>query len=194
MKELEQRLQKIDEVTIYYKNTIKRLKAEQLKAIEAKANLIASLEAIKIATEIERKRRIKRAAFDNEEDRYVNDKAVLNYIKKNTTLSSVPLKEEDFDFGEEQSSNIQILKNVENVENGYYLIVAVHNNITKRDEFLTKIVSTGQTNVNFFYDVNNSKYFIYYERVDSIEEANNALKQKGSKPYNGKLSIVKIEN
>ena len=183
-----------DEVTIYYKNTIKRLKAEQLKAIEAKANLIASLEAIKIATEIERKRRIKRAAFDNEEDRYVNDKAVLNYIKKNTTLSSVPLKEEDFDFGEEQSSNIQILKNVENVENGYYLIVAVHNNITKRDEFLTKIVSTGQTNVNFFYDVNNSKYFIYYERVDSIEEANNALKQKGSKPYNGKLSIVKIEN
>lgn len=183
-----------DEVTIYYKNTIKRLKAEQLKAIEAKANLIASLEVIRIATEVERKRRIKRAAFDNEEDRYVNDKAVLNYIKKNTTLSSVPLKEEDFDFGEEQSSNIQILKNVENVENGYYLIVAVHTNITKRDEFLTKIVSAGQTNVNFFYDVNNSKYFIYYEKVNTIEAANNALKQKGSKPYNGKLSIVKIEN
>jgi type IX secretion system PorP/SprF family membrane protein len=185
---------KNDESNQYYQKAITLLKSEQSKAIKAKTNLVSTLEDINIATEIERKRRIKRAAYDNEEDRYMKDKAVLNFIKQNTSLSSVPLKEEDFDFGEEQSSNIQILKNIENVENGYYLIVAVHNDIAKRDEFITKMVSAGEYNVDFFYDLNKSKYFIYYKKVDSIEAANEALKLKGSKPYNGKLSIIKIEN
>lgn len=183
-----------DEVNLYYKNTIERLKAEQFKAIQTKTSLTTSLDAIKEATEFERKRRIKRAVYNNEEDRFVQDKATLNAIKRNTELSSVPLKADDFDFGEEQSNNIQILKNVKHVDNGYYLIIAVHNDISKRDEFLTKAVSAGQSNIDFFYDVNTSKYYIYYEKFDSIEAANDALKSKGNKPYNSKMSIVKIEN
>jgi len=183
-----------DEVSLYYKNTIKRLKAEQLNAIQTKTNLTTSLEKIKVDTEFERKRRIKRAAFDNEEERYLQDKAALNIIKQNTTVSSTPPKAEDFDFGEEQSGNIQILKNVKNVENGYYIIIAVHNDKDKRDDFLTKAVASGRNDINFFYDVNTSKYYIYYQKFDSIEAANEVLKTKGSKPYNSKMSIVKIEN
>jgi hypothetical protein len=152
------------------------------------------LKEIKVATDFERKRRIKRAAFDNEEDRSYKDQASLKVIKENTVLSETPLTEEEFDFGEEQTDNIQILKNVKNVENGFYMIVAVHSDKEKRDEFLTKVVASGQSNINFFYDVNTSKYFIYYEKFDFIGEANNALKTKGNKPYNGKMSIVKIEN
>ena len=183
-----------DEVSLYYKNTIKRLKAEQLNAIQTKTNLTTSLEKIKVDTEFERKRRIKRAAFDNEEERYLQDKAALNIIKQNTTVSSTPPKAEDFDFGEEQSGNIQILKNVKNVENGYYIIIAVHNDKDKRDDFLTKAVASGRNDINFFYDVNTSKYYIYYQKFDSIEAASEVLKTKGSKPYNSKMSIVKIEN
>jgi hypothetical protein len=55
-------------------------------------------------------------------------------------------------------------------------------------------VASGQADVNFFYDVNTSKYYIYYEKFDSIEEAQKAIEAKGSKPYNGKMSMVKIEN
>ncbi|MCB0448193.1 MAG: PorP/SprF family type IX secretion system membrane protein [Gelidibacter sp.] len=183
-----------DEVNLYYKNTIKRLKAEQLTALETKTALTATLEDIKVATEYERKRRIKRAAYDNEEDKYFQDRAALNVIKQNTRLSSEPLRAEDFDSGEEQSDNIQILKNVKNVENGYYLIIAVHNDVDKRDDFLRKAVASGRNDIDFFYDVNTSKYYIYYQKFDSIEAANEALKSKGSKPYNGKLSVVKIEN
>lgn len=156
-------------------------------------NLISSLERIKTDTEIEKKRRIKRAAFENDQGRYLKDRATLSQIKEKTPFSAVPLKPEDFDHGEEQSS-MQILKNIKNIESGYYLIVAVHQDNTKRDEFLTKMIAAGQSNVDFFYDVNTSKYFIYYNKFDSIEEANRALKVKGDKPYNSKLSIVKIEN
>jgi len=193
-----QRLKKVsnknDETNKYYLETIQNLKEEQAQSERSKLSLVSSLETIRIATEFERKRRIKRAAFDNEEDRYLKDKATLNRIKENTALSDAPLTSEDFDFGEEQSSNVQIIKGVQNVENGYYLIIAVHNDKDKRDAFLRKVVSTGESNVNFFFDVNTSKYFIYYEKFEYVDGAMRALESKGSKPYNGKMSVVKIEN
>ncbi|GAA3604324.1 type IX secretion system membrane protein PorP/SprF [Flavivirga amylovorans] len=173
---------------------LERLKSEQAQALNSRKNLMATLEKIKVATEIERKRRIKRAAYDNADDRYSKDMATLNRIKRNTPVSAVPLKEEDFDFGEKQSGNIRIVKDIKNVESGYYLVIAVHNDVDKRDEFVKKTVSAGQADVNFFYDENTSKYFIYYEKYSSVEQATRALQSKGDKPYNGKMSMVKIEN
>ena len=176
-----------------YQSTISQLKTEQSNAVQTNLNLIASLEKINTETEIEKKRRIKRASFENDQAKYDKDRAVLNEIKEKTPFSAVPLKAEDFDFGEEQS-NLQILKNVNHAENGYYLILAAHSDISKRNQFLTKTVAAGQSNIDFFYDVNTSKYFIYYEKFDDLEAAKRALKAKGSKPYNGKLFIVRIEN
>ena len=184
----------LDEVNLYYKTKIKRLSEEQLKAIETRTKLDSKLETIRVATEFEKRRRIKRAAFDNEEDRYSQDRATLANIKKTTTLSSTALTPEDFDFGEEQGNNIKIIKNIQNVESGYYLVIAVHSNIEKRNDFVTKVVASGRTNVDFFHDVNTSKYYIYYYKFDDIQSATNALKTKGDRPYNGKMSIVKIEN
>ncbi|WP_026755303.1 PorP/SprF family type IX secretion system membrane protein [Sediminibacter sp. Hel_I_10] len=185
---------KNDEVSLFYKNKIERLKAEQAKAIEAQTNLTTSLADIKIATEIERKRRIKRAVYDSDADRYAQDRTKLKVIKQTTALSNEPLTSEDFDFGEEQSGNIQILKNVQNVEAGYYVTVAVHNDVNKRDEFIKNMVASGESDVDFFYDVNTSKYYIYYQKFNSVDQANKALEAKGSLPYNEKMSIVKIEN
>ena len=183
-----------DSIATIYLNEIQILKAAQAKAKRAKESLVSELEQIKIATEIERKRRIKRAAYDNEEDRYQKDRATLNIIKQNTQESSVPLKETDFDFGEEQSSNIQIIKDVKNVESGYYMVIAVHSDVEKRDAFLTKAVAAGQKNINFFYDVTTSKYYIYYEKFDDIETAIRAMESKGNTAYNSNMSMVKIEN
>ncbi|MFV5687329.1 PorP/SprF family type IX secretion system membrane protein [Flavobacterium sp. ZT3R25] len=192
-----ERIQKVpnknDATNQYYLKTIETLKAEQLKVIQANMNLISSLEKIKAETEIEKKRRIKRAGFENDQSRYLKDKATLSRIKEKTPFSAIPLKAEDFDYGDEQS-NMQILKNIKNVESGYYLVVAVHNDVAKRDEFLTKSVAAGQSNIDFFYDINTSKYFIYYDKFDTIEQAKKALQAKGNKPYNGKMSIAKIEN
>jgi len=183
-----------DDVYLYYQKTLKRLESEQLQMITARTNLDTRLEDIRVATEFEKRRRIKRAAFDNEEERYSQDRAALQNIKQSTVLASSPPKTEDFDFGEAQSDNIQILKNVQNVDNGYYLTIAVHTDIEKRNEFVRKIVASGRSNVDFFYDVNTSKYYIYYDKFDNIEAANRAMESKGDRPYNIKMSLVKIEN
>lgn len=178
----------------FYKNTIAQIKQEQLRIKNYKLALIANLEKIKVATDFERKRRISRAAYDNQEDRYKKDQAALTRIKANTQESDVPLTEDDFDFGEETSSNIQIVNNIVNEEPGYYLVIAVHDDVKKRDEFVAKVVASGEKNINFFFDVETNRYYIYYEKFSQINAAKNAMNNKESKPYNAKMSLVKIED
>ncbi|MFG4000679.1 PorP/SprF family type IX secretion system membrane protein [Flavobacterium aquidurense] len=184
---------KNDALNKAYLDKINQLKAAQLKMEQDSATLLSNLERIKAETEIEKKRRIKRAAYENDQGRYAQDVAALKRIKETTKISSTPLTASDFDFGEDQS-NMQIIKNIKNSDNGYYLIIAVHNSVEKRDQFLTKAVASGRSDVNFFYNVTTSKYYIYYEKFDGLPEATKALEAKGTKPYNGKMAIVKVEN
>ena len=181
-----------DSANQFYLRKIQELKSIQSEAIQRKENLTSNLETIEEATEVERKRRISRAAYSNEEARYQKDRATLNYIKQNTLVSNTPLKPENFDSGE-VLENIQILKGVNNVEEGYYVVIAVHTDMGKRDDFLRNAVAAGQENIDFFFDVNTSKYYIYYEKFNNLNAANQALEEKGSEPYNSNMSMVKIE-
>ncbi|MFC4636650.1 hypothetical protein ACFO3O_22285, partial [Dokdonia ponticola] len=183
-----------DKINQYYRDAIASLKKQREETRNAKISAISLLEDIKVATQFERSRRIKRAIFDNEDDRYKKDQATLTILKQNTPLSSVPYKVEDFDFGEERSNNIQILKNVENTDNAYYLVLAVHGNTSKRDEFVKKVIASGYSNVNFFYDINTSKYYIYSDKTTSLQSANEKLNKQNNAPYASRMSIIKIEN
>ncbi len=193
----EERIKKVpnknDALTLSYLQSIEQLKAEQAKAELSNKNLLATLEQIKVDTEIEKKRRIKRANFQNEDDRFARDQETLKRIKETTKLSATPLKPEDFDFGNEQL-NMQIIKNIKNVETGYYIVYAVHADVAKRDAFLTKTVAAGENKVNFFFDVKSSNYFIYTTRFDNLDEATKTIESRGSKPYNAKMVVIKVEN
>ncbi len=184
----------LDEINLYYKNQIDILKSEQEKAIRSRESLVSSLEQISIATDFERKRRIKRAAYDNDQDRYAQDRKTLNNLKKNTSLSTSELTLEDLDFGRELNNNIQIIKNVQHAESGYYLVLAVHSDVKNRDKFLVQVISSGNKEVDFFFDVNTSEYYIYSKKFNNINETERALTSKLDKPYNEKINIIKIEN
>ena len=183
-----------DETNLYYRNKITQLKLKQEEAIKSRESLITSLEYISTATDFERKRRIKRAAYDNVQDRYTEGRKMLNSLRENVSLRDTALDINDIDFGRERNNNIQILKNVPNAENGYYLVLAVHNNINKRDEFLVQVISSGYEEVDFFFDVNTSEYYIYSKRFDNINETESALTSIEDEPYNKKINIIKIEN
>jgi len=184
----------MDETNLFYKNKIDELKSEQEKAIRNRESLVSSLEQISIATDFERKRRIKRAAFDNDQDRYSQDRKMLNSLKQNVTPRDTALTLEEIDFGRERNNNIQIIKNVAHAESGYYLVLAVHSDVNKRDEFLVQVISSGNKEVDFFFDVNTSEYYIYSKKFDNINETKNAITSKQDEPYNEKINIIKIEN
>ncbi|MDA9341698.1 PorP/SprF family type IX secretion system membrane protein [Flavobacteriaceae bacterium] len=184
----------IDETNLYFKNKIDFLKLEQEKVIRNRESLVSSLEQISIATDFERKRRIKRATFDNDQDRYTQDRNTLDSLKQNVTLRITELSLELIDFGRERNNNIQILKNIEQTESGYYLILAIHSTVIKRDKFLVQVISSGNKEVDFFFNVSTSEYYIYSKRFDSINETQRELTSKSDEPYNEKLNIIKIEN
>ncbi|SHH60985.1 type IX secretion system membrane protein, PorP/SprF family [Winogradskyella jejuensis] len=181
-------------VMLYYKKEIAELKKEQRNANDIKLDLENKLEQIQIGIEFEKRRRIKRAEYDNEEERYAQDRATLKNLKASTDIGTANLEPEDFDFGIEQSNNITILKNVNYTESGYYMVLAVHTDTEKRDEFITKAIASGVADIEFFYDVNTSQYFIYQKKFNSVQEANSTIKQRGTKSYNSKMTIIKIEN
>ena len=184
----------IDETNLYFKNKIDILKLEQEKVIRNRESLVSSLEQISIATDFERKRRIKRATFDNDQDRYTQDRNTLDSLKQNVTLRITELSLELIDFGRERNNNIQILKNIEQTESGYYLILAIHSTVIKRDKFLVQVISSGNKEVDFFFNVSTSEYYIYSKRFDNINETQRELASKSDEPYNEKLNIIKIEN
>ncbi len=183
-----------DATNLYYIKALSELKTEQAKAIRYRESLVSTLQQLSVATDFERKRRIKRAAFDNVQDRYLKDRSRLSVLRNSVSLTEKPLSKEDFDFGVELSNNIQILKNVDNTENAYYLVIAVHIDVMKRDKFLTKVISTGFKEVDFFYDVKTSEYYIYTKKFNSIEQANYEIQTKDDKVYEENLSVIKIEN
>ena len=182
-----------DALSVSYLKSIDQLKAEQAVSVQSNSKLVQTLENIKVAVEIEKKRRIKRANSLNDTDRLAQDQATLKRIKESTKVSATPLKESDFDFGEEQS-NMQIMKRVSNTPSGYYMIMAVHKDIAKRDAFLTKAVASGMKNVAFFYDANTSSYYIYSTMFDNLQEAQQEIKTKASNPSTSKMVIIKVEN
>ncbi len=184
----------LDEVYVYYRNKINKLENEQLAALKVRAQLEKRLEQINVATTFERNRRIKRAAFDNEQDRYSQDRATLENIKNTTEVLNEPLTVNEFDFGEERTGNIQIIKNINTIESGYYLLLAVHSDIKSRDEFVKKVVASGGKDVDFFYDASTSKYYIYYSKYSTIQSANQGLESNKDEPYKQKMSLIKIEN
>ena len=181
-----------DALSVSYLKSIDQLKAEQAVSVQSNSKLVQTLENIKVAVEIEKKRRIKRANSLNDTDRLAQDQATLKRIKESTKVSATPLKESDFDFGEEQS-NMQIMKRVSNTPSGYYMIMAVHKDIAKRDAFLTKAVASGMKNVSFYYDANTSSYYIYSTMFDNLQEAQQEIKAKASNPSTSKMVIIKVE-
>ena len=183
-----------DPVKAEYLKRIEKLKSDVIQAKNIKQNLVVTLEEIKIATAFEKSRRIKQAVYDSGDDRHKKDRATLERIRQYTQPSNKIFSQDDFDFGEEHS-NIQIVKNIKRAEEGYYLVLAIHDNESKRDEFLKQAVAAGQKNIDFFFDVKTSKYYIYNQKYNNITQAQSFLDaNKGKQPYNAKLSMVKIEN
>jgi type IX secretion system PorP/SprF family membrane protein len=185
---------KNDATNIAISDNIEKYKLEQAKIEAQKSELISKIEEIKVQTEIEKKRRIKLAISENSDSRYTKDRETLNAIRANTPKSNKMLTISDFDFGDVDQSGIQIFKNIENLQTGYYLVLAAHKDTAKRDEFLTKTVASGQPKIDFFYNVEDTKYYVFFENYATLNDAQRAFQQKGNKPYNAKMVIVKIEN
>ena len=175
-------------------NDLKQKRATFNK-LEVEADL--KIQKIKEEKEAERQRRIKKAEFDNEKERNLRDQQILENLKKNQNIDntnvSVNEKELDGQAVSNTVTDIPIIKKLTDVEPAYYLVLATFSNIQETQAYLTTVVKSGGSNVNFFYNLHNSTYYVYIGKQDTMGAANQALKAKGTKTYNKNMFIVKVE-
>ncbi|WP_339328746.1 SPOR domain-containing protein [Aestuariivivens sediminicola] len=112
---------------------------------------------------------------------------------ENKSEAKVMTSKEELDIS--RSPNIiQILKGVEDVNNGFYLILDAFKDASLRDRFIKTLESEGYANVRFFFDQKSDYFFVYNETFSVSELASKALKLKVNSPNREKMFIVKVEN
>ena len=173
-----------------------KLKRETFNRLEVEADL--KIQKIKDEKEAERLRRIKKAEFDSEKDRNLKDQQILENLKKNqSAVNNGNANNDDKDQQSATNSNavtdIPIIKKLTDVSSGYYLVLETFRNIEDTKTYLTTVLKAGGSNVNFFYNLHNSTYYVYSGKQDTMGDANQALKVKGTKTYNKNMFIVKVE-
>ncbi len=180
-----------------YLKTLNDLKLKRAAFVKMEENADIKIQQIKEEKEAERLRRIKKAEFDSEKDRNIRDQQILENLKKNqgtvnNNTGNNP-KEKQPVNNTNSVTDIPIIKKLQDVSSGYYLVLETFRNIDDTKAYLSTILKAGAQNVNFFYNIHNSTYYVYSETAETMGEAYQALKVKGTKTYNQNMIIVKVE-
>jgi LysM repeat protein len=189
---------------------IKYYKIDQEKNDAQNQKLIAKIDSLDTQKKIEVKRHISKASFYGSEARTFDDKVALvklkryqdnalqNQIHAETPVIALSLEEIKQKIKEDPLYNnkedkIEVFDNLKAVRNGYYLILGIFTDAAPRDQFIMKLIDSGDFNASFFYNVNSQSYYVYSNSFENIEEALHEYKQKENTPLYKNWSIAKLE-
>ena len=183
----------------YYLKILNDLKQkrETFNKLEKEADI--KIQKIIAEKEAERLRRIKKADYDSETERNLRNQQYLEGLKKNQSgvvENQTTTKNNNVDSNDNPNAviDIPIIKKLTDVSAGYYLVLETFNNLEDTKTYLSTVIKEGGgSSVNFFYNLHNSTYYVYISKTDSMSDANQELKAKGTKSYNKKMFIAKVE-
>ncbi|MCV9930770.1 LysM peptidoglycan-binding domain-containing protein [Flavobacterium sp. LS1R47] len=189
---------------------IKYYKIDQEKNDAQNQKLIAKIDSLDTQKKIEVKRHISKASFYGSEARAFDDKVALVKLKRyqdnalqNQTHTETPVVALSLEEIKEKikvdplynnkEGMIEVFDNLKAVPNGYYLVLGIFTDATPRDQFIMKLIDSGDFNASFFYNVNSQSYYVYSDSFENIEEALYEYKQKENTPLYKNWSIAKLE-
>ncbi|WP_445456320.1 PorP/SprF family type IX secretion system membrane protein [Flavobacterium sp. HNIBRBA15423] len=180
----------------YYQNVLDDLKSKKQKYIELEKLADSKIKQINADVEEERLRRIKKAQYDSEQQRIENDQRNLENIKSSTANNQNAQGQEvsgNLLDNEPISNDIPIVKKMNNVASGYYVVLGKFKDTKQRDAFIKQVVSEGGTSVNQFYNIYDGNYYVFLGKFDELSPATNELSKRGTKSYNKKMKIVQVQ-
>lgn len=175
---------------------INKLSEVQLGNEKKNENLLNKIDAINIEKNTEVKRKIAKASYYSAEAREFDDKLAivkLQRYQKNSTVedtslaSKVPEKEtiridlKEGVYNQNNPTKIEVIKNLNELKNGFYLVHEVFTDSKKRDEFAIKLTDSGEKQTSFFFNVNNFSYYVYSEIIENLDKAVYVYKEKSKK-------------
>lgn len=175
---------------------INKISEVQLVNEKKNDNLLSKIEAINTEKNTEVKRKIAKATFYSAEAREFDDKLALVKLQRYQKNSAVEdtslgtktpeietirkdLKKEE--YNQNNPTKIEVIKNLKDVKNGFYLVHDIFTDAKKRDDFAIKLTDSGEKQTSFFFNVNNFTYYVYSEIIDNLEKAIYIYKEKSKK-------------
>ncbi len=180
----------------YYQTVLDDLKNKKQKYIDLEKMADLKIQQINAAKEEERQRRIKKAQYDSEQQRIEKDQNNLESIKNAASTGQNAQGQEvsgNLLDDEPVTNDIPIVKKMNNVASGYYMVLGKFKDTKQRDAFIKQVVSEGGTSVNQFYNIYDGTYYVFLGKFDELTPATNELKKRGTKSYNKKMKIVQVQ-
>ncbi|WP_300567144.1 LysM peptidoglycan-binding domain-containing protein, partial [Flavobacterium sp.] len=191
---------------------INKISSIQLENEKKNSALLTKIDAIGTEKKIELKRKISKATFYSSEAREYDDKLALVKLQryqKNAiesqkdaastnqevvTPTDVRKKLNEKVVNQNKPTIIEVIKNLNDLKEGYYLVVKTFNETKERDEYTIKLTDAGETKTSFFYNINNFSYYIYTKIFNTSDEAIYEFNSKMNDPLFENLFIVQIKN
>jgi LysM repeat protein len=180
-------------------NEINKIKSEQESNDKKGAKLLTKIDALSNERNVELKKRLKLANFYSVEARTYDDKMaeekLKRYRRNAESKQKIVLTKENKAISKmpKNTVNIEVLKNLNEVKKGYYLVLNIVKDAKERDAYVMKLIDSGDINASFFYNFNTFSYYIYSDYFKSVGEALSAFKQKENTKYQEKMFIVNIK-
>ncbi len=190
---------------------INKLSDVQLQNEKKNEQLLTKIDAIGVEKSNELKRKISKATFYSSEAREYDDKLALVKLQRyqknvaegqkdvastNTTaVDAVEIRKKlnEKVVDENKPTKIEVIKNLKELNDGYYLVANVFKDTKLRDEYALKLTDAGETKTSFFYNINNFSYYIYTQVFNTPDEAIYEYHAKMNNPLFENLFIVQIQ-
>ncbi|MFD2909385.1 LysM peptidoglycan-binding domain-containing protein [Flavobacterium ardleyense] len=141
--------------------------------------LISEIEKLASEKDSVIKEKVKRATFYSEESRQYDDKMALQKLKRHKekvendpSLITPSETREANNFAESMNLvSIEVIENLKDVPNGFYLVVGKFTDAKERDEKVMQLINNGKTEASFFYNFNTLSYYVYTKIASSSVSA-----------------------
>ena len=188
-----------------------KMQTNQTKVDKRNKQLFSKLDSLEIQKKVELKRHINKATFYSAEARNYDDKLALAKLKRHQKevidskkidvkkINAIDEKEINKSLtndpeNKDKSAKIKVLKNLNEVKNGFYLVVDIVKEAKPRDELVVKLMDAGNINASFFYDFNIFSYYVFTKYSEKLDVILYEYKMKEKLSNFEKILIVEIRN
>ncbi len=148
---------------------ISKMESEQDLTNSQNDALLNEFEKLSNEKDLVIKEKVKRATFYSEESRLYDDKLALQKLKRQkekieNNTSTIKVEETADSNAFTPSMNlvsIEVIENLKDVADGYYLVVGKFTDAKLRDEKIMQLMNKGKTEASFFYNFNTLSYYVY---------------------------------
>lgn len=183
---------------------IKKMQVEQDKNDKLNKLLFNKIEVINLERISVIKNKMKMATFYSEESRSFDDKMALERLKRYKKAAILNQSEDKYKIKEKnepsgfkkgfKTIDIEVIKNLKDTKNGFYLVLGIFKEAKERDSFVMKLMDSGEVETTFFYNNNSFTYYVYTKSFLTVNEALKGFKEVENKKMHDKMKVVKLEN